>query len=99
MTHDPLDTNALAEHREEQKAAAKHKAEQALLDIEWLMLSVQGRRIVWRLLEITGVYRSSYTGDNDTFFKEGARNVGLILMADIQRIAPDQFTLMLKEHN
>lgn len=66
-------------------------------DFKWLMGNKRGRRIVWRLLERTGVYRSSFTGNSETFFREGMRNVGLALLAQVHEITPDQFAVMLKE--
>lgn len=38
-----------------------------LADIKQLMDSVQGRRFVWRLLDRTGVFRTSFTGNSTTF--------------------------------
>lgn len=76
----------------------RRKREQELLDIKLLMSTKEGRRICWRLLSITGVYRTSFTGNSETYFREGQRNVGLIIINDIQEAAPDDFVTMLKEH-
>lgn len=67
-------------------------------DFRWLMADKRGRRIMWRLLERTRVYQSSFTGNSQTFFNEGTRNVGLMLISDIQKHCPEQFVVMLKEH-
>ena len=67
-------------------------------DTVWLMAHVEGRRIVWGELERAGVFRTSMTGDNWTFFNEGARNHGLRLLARVQGYCPDQYALMLKEN-
>jgi hypothetical protein len=67
-------------------------------DFRWLMADKRGRRIMWRLLEKTRVYQSSFTGNSQTFFHEGTRNVGLMLISDIQKHCPEQFVVMLKEH-
>lgn len=67
-------------------------------DLRWMMSDKRGRRVMWRLLETSGVYRSSFTGNSETFFREGQRNVGLKLLADIHEHCPDAFVLMLKEH-
>ncbi|MDZ4051622.1 MAG: endopeptidase [Limnobacter sp.] len=67
-------------------------------DFRWLMADKRGRRIMWRLLERTRVYQSSFTGNSQTFFLEGTRNVGLMLISDIQKHCPEQFVVMLKEH-
>ena len=64
---------------QERETAAREKARLAEIgeinDWKWLMSSVRGRRLVWRLLERTGIYRSSMTGNSFTFFREGERNV------------------------
>lgn len=52
---------------------------------------------MWKLLAETGLYKTSFTGNSETFFREGARNVGLKLMAQIHELTPDAYGLMLKE--
>lgn len=97
--YDPLDTKATSRERAGKARAARKKREQEQEDIRWLMHSKQGRRITSRLLGVCGVYRSSFTGDRgQTDFREGMRNVGLILLADVHSLAPEDFVLMLKEH-
>lgn len=68
-------------------------------DLEWLMSTQQGRRIMWRLLSMAGVYRLSYAGadTHGTAFAEGARNIGLQLMHEVQRLCPNQYGVMVKE--
>lgn len=59
----------------------------------------QGRRWVWALLEHTGVFRSSYRQDALAMaFCEGERNVGLRLLADLNRLAPQAYALMQAEN-
>lgn len=91
---------------EAEQAAADQATEAAELrqliddtDIEWLMSLQQGRRVVWRLLSLAGVYRSSFHGEEThaTAFAEGARNLGLQLINEIQRLCPEQYGLMFKE--
>jgi len=43
------------------KARLRRETEEA--DYKWLMSSKQGRRIVWRMLEQSGIYRSSFSTD------------------------------------
>jgi hypothetical protein len=97
MQHDPTDLTANEEARRERARQLRTERYLASEDIKWLMGTKRGRRIVWRLLERTGVYRSSFTGDNETFFREGERNVGLMLMAQINESCPESYTLMMKE--
>ena len=97
MNHDPTDLRALEGVREEKNLKEKHARQEECNDVKWLMKTRQGRRIMWRLLEATGVFRLSYTGDNDTFFREGARNIGLMQMALINKVCPEHYTTMVQE--
>jgi hypothetical protein len=98
-TRDPLDIAA----REEEELAAKKR--QDLLtryeaeDIKWLMSDKRGRRIMWRLLEATGLYRSSFAGNdtNSAMFREGERNVGLRHIALVHAHSPEKYALMTQE--
>lgn len=68
-------------------------------DFVWLMNNRQGRRFIWRLLDAAGIFRSSFTGSSETFFREGQRDIGLRIMSRIHDYCPDQYALMLKESN
>lgn len=68
-----------------------------LLDMKWILSEPMGRRFLWRYLDICGVFRSSFTGSSDTFFREGERNIGLKLLADINESHPEAYLLMMKE--
>lgn len=89
-----------ADKEQVKKAGSKAERirEQELNDIRFLLSREQGRRFLWRYLEICGVYRSSFTGNSQTFFNEGERNVGLKLLDDIMEAAPDAYLVMLKEN-
>jgi len=82
---------------EQQQAESKRNRQEELNDVRALMDTPAGRRFVWRLLERCGVYQTSFTGNSATFFKEGERNIGLWLLADIHEVALDEFMAMLKE--
>lgn len=66
-------------------------------DMREVMAEPSGRRVLRRVLDMAGVYRSSFTGDNRTFFLEGQRNVGLMLIGQIQAAAPDRYVDMMIE--
>jgi hypothetical protein len=97
MTHDPFDIVGQDRSKHERDERNKHQRRVETEDIKWLMKGKQGRRIVWGLLEKTGVFRSSFTGNSETFFREGMRNVGLMLLAQINESCPEQYTLMVQE--
>lgn len=94
---DPLDLRGQERQREDVEQARKLERDQEKADFAWLMSDRRGRRFIWRMLEVTGVYRSSFTGNSETFFREGARNVGLKLISDIHEFAPDAYPTMLEE--
>ncbi len=101
MSHvDPLNLQeqerADAERRERDKLAATN----ADNDLKWLMEQKRGRRIVWRLLEGAGIYRSSFNHSGSVMaFNEGRRDVGLKLLADVCRVSPQGYALMTEEQS
>ena len=65
-----------------------------------LMSSVQGRNYVWDKLAESHVFTTSFSPDALAMaFAEGERNSGLRLLDDILSWCPDQFILMMREHN
>ena len=86
---------------EESVRTRKRKDEQVrdreLHDMRSVMETVEGRRFVWRLLSQAGVFRTSFTGNSTTFFNEGMRNIGLIVMADVQEACADKYLEMMNE--
>lgn len=65
-------------------------------DMAAILSQRAGRRFIWRLLSEAGIFRSSFTGNNSTFFNEGRRDIGLKFLADTQEF-PDLYMLMVKE--
>ncbi len=83
--------------QEKRLEAEKLEREVFLNDVRHVLSSVQGRRFVWRILDMAGVYRSSFTGNSTTFFNEGARNIGLRVLSDVMDAKPEAFLLMQQE--
>lgn len=77
---------------------AKLRRKQELEDVKFLLSTPAGRKTYWRYLESCGVYRSSFTGNSGTFFNEGMRSIGLILLADIHEANPEAYIQMMKEN-
>lgn len=42
----------------------------------------RGQRVVWSILEKCHVFHSTYTGNAETYFREGERSVGLKMLQD-----------------
>lgn len=96
---DPFDLAGQSEAQAQVQERAAIKRAQDDKDFMDLMGAPGGRRIVRKLLEQTGVFRTSYTGDVETYFREGARNVGLMWLADIHRLCPERYCDMMMEAN
>ena len=89
-----------AADREQVKDAArkaKWTREDELADVRAILATKEGRRFVWRYLTECSVFKTSFTGNSQTFFNEGERNVGLKLMADVNDADPEAYIAMLRE--
>lgn len=96
--YDPTNEQQQGEAHEESAKVARLRRLEEIGDIRWLMSEERGRRLVWRLLAMTGVYRSSFNSSGSVMaFNEGQRNIGLKLVADIHEACPEQYTRMRKE--
>lgn len=71
--------------------------EQEIADLKTVMSTPDGRRFIWALLGVAGIYRTSFTGNSETFYREGARNVGLRYLALIEENCPELYLLMYGE--
>jgi len=69
-----------------------------LNDIRKIVAMPEGRRFYFFILKEAGVFRSSFTGNSTTFFNEGARNIGLIVLRDLMEARPDALTQMMREN-
>lgn len=94
---DPTDLSGQVVDEEAQRLRDEQRRRQQVEDFKWLMAHKQGRRLMWRLLSMAGVFRTSMTGNSSTFFNEGRRDIGLQLMAEINDHSLDAYVLMLKE--
>jgi hypothetical protein len=82
----------------ERELNARFSRKQELADLRELLSLPAGRRLFWRYLTYTGVYQLSFTGSSETFFREGRRDVGLKMLADITEADPDGFILLMQEN-
>ncbi len=98
--HNPFDLDGQAVL--EGMRSERDKARRAELenDIVWLMGGKRGRRVMYRLLEQTGVYRSCFDPNAlQMARKEGERNVGLYLLSLIHENCPEKHVQMLNERD
>ena len=73
--YNPLDLKSQQKSKDNKKSADRIDRQNEESDIKWLMSSKRGRRLVWRLLEQAGVFRSSFnTNAMAMSFREVNRN-------------------------
>jgi hypothetical protein len=79
-------------------AGKKRKANESV--VYTIMSTQHGRVWMYSMLEACHCFNTSFTGEAlSGAFKEGERNIGLRLIDSIMKASPDEFILMLKEHN
>ena len=77
--------------------------EQRLLEIEQVvsvMRTENGRKLMHRFIKMSGQFRASYNPNapaNDIYFREGERNMGLMIIAELNDCAPDLYSKMMEE--
>lgn len=98
-THDdPTDLKRQEREAEADEAGARERRRKELEDLRWLLGHPQGRRIVTRLLEEAGVYRSSFNHSGSVMaFSEGKRHMGLFLTSELLEASADGYMKVLKE--
>lgn len=97
-SYDPLDLRGQERSKAERELRERLAREAEESDVKWLMSNKRGRRVVWRLLDQAGVFRSSFnTNAMSMAFAEGNRNYGLRMLAMIHALCPEQYPAMMKE--
>jgi hypothetical protein len=75
----------------------KEKLMRDKTDLEWVLSTPQGRRVLWSLLSHCGIYRD-IEGQGDAVFKQiGRRQVGLHLLQTISDASEDRLEEMMRE--
>lgn len=98
MGYEPLDNIAHEVSRDDVEERKRRDREDEANDIRWLMGGKRGRRIVWRILEQTGVFRLTFnTNAMQMAFAEGNRNYGNRVLGMVLEICPEFYLTMVKE--
>lgn len=96
---DPIDLRGVERIKAENDAKRRLEALSEEEDFKWLMSSRRGRRIVFRLLELAGVYRISFSQNSmQMAFNEGNRNYGNRVLTILRSICVEQLPAMEKEN-
>lgn len=97
-THDPFDNRGQERTRQQAADAAQEARDLQNADLRTLMGTAPGQRVMWWLMELAGVYRSSFNHSGSVMaFNEGQRNIGLVLVNRLNDACPQQFAAMLIE--
>ncbi len=99
MKFDPFDIRGQQSLEADMQHTAALERRNAAENWAWLMSSKRGRALMRDMLTFCGGYRSSFTGNSETYFREGARNVGLYFLSQVQEHAPEHYLEMIKEGN
>ncbi len=96
--YDPTDIRAQELQKQEELARRRIVRDQEIKDVKWLMSSEKGRRIVWRLLGLSGTFQLSFDQNAMKMaFNEGKRNLGNKLYDEILTLCPEMFPVMWRE--
>lgn len=97
-SYDPIDERGQQVDKRELEARKQMAREQEIADIKWLMSSRRGRRLMWRLLELSGPFRMSFdTNAMRMAFNEGNRNLGNRLFHEVMTLCPETYPAMTRE--
>ena len=97
--NDPTDLSRLEREAESDELKAREQRRRELEDLRWLLGHPQGRRIALRLLDMTGVFRSSFNHSGSVMaFNEGQRNVGLFLTDELLEANAKGYMKVIEEH-
>lgn len=97
-TNDPTDLNRIEREAEADEAKARETRRKELDDLRFMLGHPQGRRVLNRFLERSGVFRSSFNHSGSVMaFSEGKRDMGLWITAEISEASPEGFVKVLTE--
>lgn len=99
IAFDPFDLKGQADRENDRRHFNAVEQTDEEKDWAWLLSTPRGRKMVADVLGWTGVFRTSFsTNGSEMSFREGQRNVGLRLLATIQRCAPESVAELIKEN-
>lgn len=96
--YDPTDVRGQQLASREAEARQRAVRDLEIADIQWLMSSKKGRRILWRLIALSGTFHLSFDPNAMKMaFNEGKRNLGNQLFDEIMTHCPEMYPVMVKE--
>lgn len=89
--------NELNKKKKKRDEILRREKDREQEDLKKLLSMPEGRRYIWRLMSNAGVFRTSFTGNSTTFFNEGKREIGLMVISEVMNASPSSFTQMQNE--
>jgi hypothetical protein len=89
--------NELLEKKQKKEEILKRIKDREVEDLKKLLSIPEGRRYIWKLMSSAGVFRTSFTGNSTTFFNEGKREIGLMVISEVMAASPTAFAQMQNE--
>jgi hypothetical protein len=91
----------MMEDREEQRIKHKELADRRrredLADLQSVLRTAAGRRLIWRIIEEGSPLRNAYTGNSNTFYNEGKQAFAKGIFSDILENYPTLYIRMQNE--
>lgn len=97
MSNFHLEESSKEEESKKLKEYQKRLKDREVEDLKKILAHPEGRRFIWRLLSESGVFRTSFTGNSTTFFNEGKRDIGLLILSEVMKADMSKFTQMQNE--
>lgn len=82
------------EKQEERDAAQK----KLYASFEACLSSRDGRDVIWHILAVCGIFRASIRQNENVYFNEGRRTIGLEILRTLENIDPQIFVKMIAEN-
>jgi hypothetical protein len=84
---------------EQRKKEAERIHRRNIEDLRWILDNARGRRFLWRIISLTGVFRTSYVpkDTNQTHVNLGQQQIGLGVVAEITEADPAAILKMQNE--
>lgn len=73
----------------------KEQLKQLQHDYNAVLATPEGERLIYHIIAMCGVFNSSFTGNSETFFREGKRSIGLKVMSEIETHAQPKLANLL----
>lgn len=84
---------------EEKRKESDRLRKRYFTDLRKLLGMPEFRRVVWHFFGLAGVFRNSFSANaNQTAFNEGRRDIGLALLADVNKADSDAYPRMQREY-